>query len=374
MSTTGRIISYVFTGLILAFIIVIASHMYKVKEEVETGLQGEAATFPLLAAERFLKRMGISVARIDNPEQMDSLPGPNDALLITSDRQTVGIEMTHRLLDWVENGGRLVVTIPYLDDEELSQPRDPLLEALDLRVVETDCASEAGFSDIDLPWANDILRIEFGYCLALSGAQKTDEVSGDEEGTQIIRRHLGAGTVTIVSDLDFLSWLSLGDYDHAQALWHLIDGRGKVWLVTSNDMPSLMQWLIENAPFMLVSALLLMFTWLWRIRYRFGPTLPNPEPLRRRIMEHIEASGTYLWKTHHRSPLVDAVRNDVLNTAALRHPGWSAMNRADREAHIAELTGLTVEASRRLLDGYQPASRQEFTTLIRHLKTIKENL
>ena len=195
-----------------------------------------------------------------------------------------------------------------------------------------------------------------------------------QEGTQIIRRHLGAGTVTIVSDLDFVSWLTIGDYDHAQALWHLIDGRGKVWLITSNDMPSLMQWLIENAPFMLISALLLMIAWLWRIAYRFGPTLPNPEPLRRRIMEHIEASGAYLWKTRHRAPLVDAVRNDVINTAALRHPGWSAMNRADREAHIAELTGLTVETSRRLLDGYQPTSRQEFTTLIRHLKTIKENL
>ena len=37
---------------------------------------------------------------------------------------------------------------------------DPLLEALDLRVVETDCESEADFSDIDLPWADDILRIE----------------------------------------------------------------------------------------------------------------------------------------------------------------------------------------------------------------------
>jgi hypothetical protein len=374
MSATGRIISYVLTGLMLAVIIVIASHMYKVKEEVETGLQGEAATFPLLAAERFLKRMGISVARIDNPEQMDSLPGPADALLISSDRQTVGIEKTRHLLDWVKGGGRLVVTIPYLDDEELSQPRDPLLETLNLHVVETDCASETGFSDIDLPWANDILRIEFGYCLALAGAKETDEVSGDQEGTQIIRRHLGAGTVTIVSDLDFISWLAIGDYDHALALWHLIDGRGKVWLVTSNDMPSLMQWLIENALFMLISALLLMIAWLWRIAHRFGPTLPNPEPLRRRIMEHIEASGAYLWKTGYRAPLVDAVRNDVLNAAAVRHPGWSAMNRTDREAHIAEITGLTAEASRRLLDGYQPASRQEFTTLIRHLKTIKENL
>jgi hypothetical protein len=374
MSATGRIISYVLTGLMLAFIIVIAGHLYKVEEEVETGLQGEAATYPMLAAERFLKRMGIPVARIENPEQMDTLPGPEDALLITSDRQTVGIELTRKLLKWVEQGGRLVVTIPYLDDEELSQPRDPLLEALDLRVVETDCESEADFSDIDLPWADDILRIEFGYCLALAGAREGDEVSGDQEGTQIIRRHLGAGTVTILSDLDFLSWLSIGDYDHAKVLWHLVDGRGRVWLVTSNDMPSLMQWLIEHAPFMLISALMLLIAWLRMIAQRFGPTLPNPEPLRRRIMEHIEASGAYLWKSHHRAALVDAVRNDVLNTAALRHPGWSAMTRQEREAHIAGLTGLTAEASRRLLDGYQPAGRQEFTVLIRQLKTIKEKL
>ena len=139
-------------------------------------------------------------------------------------------------------------------------------------------------------------------------------------------------------------------------------------------MPSLLQWLLDHAPLAVLSALLLLATWLWMISRRFGPTLPNPEPLRRRIMEHIEASGAYLWKTHHREALVDAVREDVLATAARRHPGWTGMNRQEREEHIAELTGMTTEAARRLLDGFKPATRQDFTVLIRQLKTIKDRL
>jgi hypothetical protein len=374
MTATGRIISYILTGLLLAWIIILASHLYKEKVEIETGLQGEADTYPLLAAERFLTRMGIPVQRIENPEQITTLPGPQDALMITTDRQTIGIELTDQLLEWVNNGGRLIATIPYLDDEELSQPRDPLLEALNLQVVESDCESETDYSDIDLPWANDILQIGFGYCLALEGAIEEDDISGDQEGTQVIRRYLGAGSVTILSDLDFITWLAIGGYDHAAVLWHLVDGRGTVWLATSNDMPSLFEWLLDHAPLAVLSALLLLVTWLWMISRRFGPTLPNPEPLRRRIMEHIEASGAYLWKTHHREALVDAVREDVLDTAARRHPGWTGMNRQEREEHIAELTGMTTEASRRLLDGFKPATRQDFTVLIRQLKTIKDRL
>ncbi len=374
MTTSGRIIAYILTGLLLAWIIILASHLYKTEVEIETGLQNEAATYPLLAAERFLTRMGIATQRIENPDQITSLPGPQDALLITTERQTIGIEKTEQLLEWVKHGGRLIATIPYLDDEELSQPRDPLLEALGLRVVESDCESETDYSDIDLPWANDILQIGFGYCLALEGAIEEDDISGDQEGTQVIRRYLGSGSVTILSDLDWLTWLAIGGYDHAEVLWHLVDGRGTVWLVTSNDMPSLAQWLLEHAPLAVLASLLLLITWLWMISRRFGPTLPNPEPLRRRIMEHIEASGAYLWKTHHREALVDAVREDVLDTAARRHPSWTGMNRQEQEAHIAELTGMTPEATRRLLDGYQPANRQDFTVLIRQLKTIKDKL
>jgi len=103
MTATGRIISYILTGLLLAWIIILASHLYEEKVEIETGLQGEADTYPLLAAERFLTQMGIPVQRIENPEQITTLPGPQDALLITTDRQTIGIELTDQLLAWVKN-------------------------------------------------------------------------------------------------------------------------------------------------------------------------------------------------------------------------------------------------------------------------------
>jgi hypothetical protein len=374
MTRSGWIIAAIFGLFLLLFGSYLATHLYKETEQIDEGLQGEADRYPLLAAERFLIAMGIPTRRINALYRETERLDRNDALLILSDRQTMGQELSYELLEWVSKGGRLIFTVAHLDNFERSHQRDTLMTALGITTQESPCETEANYSDVDLPWANDILRIQFEWCYNFSGLDEYDAIAEDPEGIQIVRRYHGEGTVTILTDMDFLTWLSIGEYDHAATLWHLVDGKGTVWLVPDNDMPSLLEWLIEFAPLALTSAVLLLVTWLYASMRRFGPMRPNPLPARRRIMEHIQASGHYLWQHSKVDRLVNAVRSDVFRTAARRHPGWTDMNRQEQEEHIAEVTGITPEAAGRLLDERTPDNKQEFTFLIRQLKKVKDQL
>jgi len=375
MSQGARIISMLTLGFVLLVSIYLATHLYTVEVEIDDGLQGEAAVYPLLAAERFFEAMGIPSQRVERVDQVVNELGQDDVLLILGDRQTMGKELSQQLLNWVETGGRLLITVSHFDDEtERDYLHDDLLELLVLEVQPSPCETEAYYSDIDLPWAGDFLQIRFDYCYTLTGGQEDDFIASDEEGVQILRRHLGAGSVTIVSDLDFITDLSLGNYDHAEALYHLVDGRGTVWMATHSGMPPLFQWLWEQAPAAIISALLILLVWLLSAGRRLGPMLLDPIPSRRRIMEHIEASGRYLWKHDNRDILTHAMLEDLERTARRRHPGWGDMSPDERATHIAETSGMTTEAAHKLLHAKTPQTRHEFTALIRRFNTLKERL
>lgn len=413
----------------------LAQHLEKREVEMPIGLHGEAKRYPLLAAERYLKRMGLSAERLIDTNHMLSAPAADDVLIITSDRQTLGQERTQGLLEWVKHGGRLIVTVPHFTEKvkpgAYAGPpvRDPLLKALGLALAHTDqdadsCTdtdadieddfdtntdadvgaetetdnntstdedthasseenkdtdsdtttgdyayTEVRFSDADKP-----LRVKFTPRIVLTGAMATDTVASHAGGIALISRELGKGSVVVAADLSVLLFRAIGDHDHALFLWHLSRGHGKVWLVTDNDMPPLWQWLWQQAPELVTASFIFLILWLWSRGPRFGPLVVEPAPARRRILEHIEASGRFLWQHQKQKRLLSAVRDELNTTAARRHPAWVSMSDAEKIHHIATLTALESKEVQLLLQDHAPHKRQDFTHLIRQLENIRKKL
>lgn len=355
-------------------------HLEKKEIELPTGLTGEAAVNPLLAAERFLTAMGIATTPLDDTSRLLRKLGPTDVLLITSDRQTLGLQRTSALLDWVKKGGRLVVTVPHFSKEE--EPlHDPLLDSLDLTLfyvdedtIDEDMDEYADYLDIDWPTAADFMQIDIDLQYVLEGAQTGDWVLENDWGAVLVRRQHGYGTVTIVTDLDFIQFLRIGEHDHAKFLWHLVDGQGPVWLITNNDMPSLWEWLWQQAPEIMIAGLLWLGLWLWARSRRFGPRLAEAPPVRRRILEHIDANGRFLWQQKASHHLVAAVRKDFLATAAKRYPGWDRMSDDERAELLASETDQDIKITRRLLDEPEVRHQHEFTRKIRQYENIRKQL
>ncbi len=391
MSRSATIISVLVFLLLVLLGFWLSQNLVKKEIILPVGLQGEAARNPLLAAERFLTTMGVPTRPIDSIKDMQEKPRPGDVLLISSDRQTLGERHSQALLDWVKAGGHLVVTVAHVVPEEYEKQaedgpllvrvrvRDPLLDALGLSVrYLLDKDQDERVSRARLPGHGKELQVQFNPAFFLHGARRGDFVIDTGQGIALLQRRLGRGRITVLSGMHFLEFRRLGEYDHARFLYALVENARHVWLMSSNDMPPLWRWLWDHAREAVIAAALLLLLWLWSKLPRFGPLQQQPPPVRRRIMEHIEANGHFLWKQRQLARLVEAVREALEHTALHRHPAWAGMSAEEKVAHIAQLGGLGIDEARQLLGlvPNEPVSRhhREFTRLIEKLERIRKRL
>lgn len=427
MSRRAGIITFIILALLAALGYWVSLHVEKREITIPVGLQGEAARQPMLAAQRYLAQAGIPLEPLEDTRRMLTDPAVNDALIITSDRQTLGKARTDSLLAWVRNGGHLIVTVPRMPvrvkgaARDPSPPRDPLLAALGLGLTrayyaqddatsqeegaygeaaeedgydeekgeeEEDGATDTGagscppnvtdprvsYTAIRLSPNGAILRAAINQATVLTGAKKTDTVARHAGGVALVSRALGRGRIVILADLGIFQYRHIGRQDHAQLLWALVRDAGKVWVVTDNDMPPIWLWLWRHATETIAAALLFLLLWLWARAVRFGPLLTEPAPERRRILEHIEAAGRFLWQHRKQNRLLRSMRETLVTTAARRHPVWVGMSEEERIGHLASLTGQDPGELRHLLHEETPHRRQDFFHVIRKLETIRKKL
>jgi hypothetical protein len=430
MSRRAAIITLVVLALLAALGYWIAQHVEKREIKIPIGLHGEARRNPLLGAQRYLTQMGIAVERLEDARRMLTDPAAEDVLIITSDRQTLGQARTQALLEWVERGGHLIVTVPHMAARikdaahQPSAPRDPLLAALGLGLARASYAgqedaeyadgedeamadeaadnadaadnqdatdSEAGscpedggcseedyteedYTEVRLPAASQVLQADLSQYTVLTGEKNTDTVARHAGGVALVSRSLGRGHIVVLTDLDIFQFRAIGELDHALLLWHLVKDAGKVWFVTDNDMPPIWLWLWRHAMETLTAAFLFLSLWLWSRSARFGPLVTEPAPERRRILEHIEAAGRFLWQHQRQERLLKSVRDALAATAARRHPAWVGMSEAEKTGHLASLSGRGEEELRELLHAATTHRRQDFFHVIRKLETIRKKL
>jgi hypothetical protein len=82
--------------------------------------------------------------------------------------------------------------------------------------------------------------------------------------------------------------------------------------------PPFLEWVRRDAWPVLAAAALLLVLWLARIIPRFGPLVPDAPPVRRSLLEHVVASGRFLWSRGAGAELVEAVSERAARTARRR--------------------------------------------------------
>ena len=126
---------------------------------------------------------------------------------------------------------------------------------------------------------------------------------------------MGRGRVTVLPSLRFLRNSAISENDHAELGWRLASTSVPALLFVRLTSPGIMEWLASDAWPALLAAALLLLLWLARIIPRFGPLEPDPPPVRRSLLEHIVASGRFLWSRGATAELVEAVRERVARAA-----------------------------------------------------------
>jgi cytochrome bd-type quinol oxidase subunit 1 len=383
-----------------------------------SSLKGEARENPLFATRLFLKRMGIPAENKDSLQGIGKLPDDKTVLLIDTTRSTLSIEKTDELIDWVKQGGHLITRASIdrewslleleeedgnKDEEEENTEKssqeedlsayslDPLHRALDIHTIE-DVFVDFEDDDKKKKDENDFKS----YAIQMKNMPKSLKfyigsylypiVSKDEQeervyiGTHLfmIQRKIGKGMITLASDLEFVENNLVRKVDNAEILWYLVHAHHKqpdgVWLVHNDEMPPLWKLIWKYGRMVVISLLLLLIAWLFMKSRRFGPLINKEKLARRRLMEHIEASGNYFWKNNQRQKLIDSSRQALIKRIAQTHPGWHQYQPEEQTRVLAEQLEQTPENIHKLLHTNEFEHPDDFTKLVSQLEKIRKSL
>ena len=315
----------------------------KVPTRTWVGPSGEARLRPFLAAERFAERMGLGARELRALPELGTLP-PGGVMILPARRQALDRPHLERILAWVQAGGHLIA-----EAEPRALP-DPLFDLLGVRRVEAPYLPKPLL--LELPRAERGLKIAQRTRMALEPPTSRlllRLMSGDTLRLASYTR--GRGAVTVVTSLDFARNPLVGEDDHAEALWRLMQLTPAKQLAVYWRPVRLSLWgfLVEHALAAVAASAVLLAMWLWRIAPRFGPVAPDAPPARRRLLDHLRASGRYYWGQGLRERLVIAARDAALRRVARAQPEFVVAPALERAARLAELAAIAPEDAARLL-------------------------
>ncbi|MDN3575414.1 DUF4350 domain-containing protein [Chitinimonas viridis] len=197
---------------------------------------------------------------------------------------------------------------------------------------------------------------------------------GDTDGEHVRAYRHGKGQVILLSHMPFDND-NLREADHGELLVALA-GHGNAdkpfWIVQGLDMPTWQEALWAYVPLGLVSLGLALLLWLWSAVMRFGPLLPDPQTDRRALMEHIDASGRWLWHARNgRITLLQAMRNATLAQLLRRSPDLQRLQPDALAQHLAERHKLPLELVELALHKAPANHPMDFFRQIQTLQTLR---
>ncbi len=345
--------------------------------ERKVGISQLARANPLLAAERFLRRMGLPAGPA--PDLLASrFSLPADALLIIdAPRAPLGERGHQQLLEWVRGGGQLVVEAP---SDPAQADADPLLREFSVTSEQRsiDHLDEAREAMLERT------RDAFGLAIALDPTRVlyTDrddmlEAFGDADtGYHVLRFPLGEGVVTLFSDLAWLRNERIGKHDHARLLHRLAERSQASQILLAHDLrsASLLERLLDRIPMTFVAIGIAVVLVLLRVTRRFGPLRRPAQAERRRLLEHLEASGYYLWGEGFAGTLLDAARQRVRRKLYQLWPDLEHLPDAEQRERLAEITRLSSDSIDHALFAPARAGREGFTRQVRLLEQLRKRL
>lgn len=310
---------------------------------------GEARVRDFLAAERLVERMGLRARELRSLPELEKLnPG---ALIVPNRRQAIDGPRVARLLAWVQGGGHLVV------EAELTGVDDPLLDALQVKRGEGKPQVKPTFPDrvsLDAPNVKPRLQV-------------TDK---------LVSFQRGRGMVTVATSLHFARNGLIGRENNAELFWEVVSltPAPELQVFFRPARLSLTGFLVQHALPVLVAAGALLLLWLWRIAPRFGPVAPDLPPARRRLLDHLRASGRYYWSKGLRSRLVLATRDAALRRIARSQPDFAAAPANERETRLASLAGIRREEAAQFIAAGGAMRGPDFIRVVQRAQRVHQAL
>ncbi|MDR1077054.1 MAG: DUF4350 domain-containing protein [Xanthomonadaceae bacterium] len=345
MNRIGRVLLFYVLPLLIAAGAVTALTMWflrtyhRVEREETLPMIGEASYNPLYALRKILERDDVDAeSRAKLNFDIEALR-QRDTVVLYAEPHALTFSQSRQLLDWVNRGGHLVLQLPsseYHNDKKAS-----ILDYLRVRMKTPPDESHAP----DCGWRDESGdRVMAAFCDEARRFELPERAlvqwGDDEAGLVFARIAHGRGQVDVWHSLEFLSSSRLKQdaNDQELALQTLAPNyrQGKVYLIYAAQMPTLWRTLLQKGWPVWLPLGLGLFAWLWRRMQRFGPWLPSPLPERRSLLEHVDASGEFLFRHDDAGLLYTALRDSFMARLRWRDPLAAALSGEAQEDAIAQ--------------------------------------
>ena len=371
--------------------------------------KGEAVNNDLYAAQLLLAEYG---AQARSSTGFDELPAePKRAVVILpTQRRTVSSRQRTQLLDWVAAGGHLVVVTYTLEDEgdapdplmtqlgvqqkmhrakkpakdaagASDRPRQPVTPPRSVRRTTRNAGNfaacpeqtESGAAAPRFPATP--LAVCFDKSFYLESAAPALWNVQSLAGSHALTMALGQGRVTVLTDYDFMRNDAIGEADHADFLVALLGPNLKgltIWLIPHDEVDPLSTLVWRYGWTVVLAFTLLVAIVLWRDGMRFGPLVPKAEAVRRSLLEHVRASGEFLWRRRQGRVLWQSTLAATQRRIALTIPHTTDPERLYQL--LAARTGVDVPALRHAFFPTIQPRGEEFARAIATLEQVRKHL
>ena len=326
--------------------------MESYQETEDLGWGEEAYKNQYLASEQFLQRLGINAETQFSLLEAEPLAQVT-TLFIADSHDVLSGQQGDRLMEWLKQGGHLIISGHYYDEGETN-----FLNRFDIEFVETDCncyknyyypddteqeASQEDNSEtstattaLDDPSQEenqaeedkdeDIQEsIDPTLLTVLTFEDMDTEISvnfnpatelyhpyldyeedeytgytpfyweGSDWGTHFLQFQVGDGLLTVISDPYIFDNDEINDYDHSYLLSVLAGQGSTLTFVIGKNVPSLITLAWRHGPELFAAFGVWLLFWIFYRSKRFLPPEQRSVTSRRSLAEHIEAVAHFYW-------------------------------------------------------------------------------
>jgi hypothetical protein len=373
MSRRGRLIAFAMLVPLAALAAWWFDTFERIEKDVAAPLHGEAHYNPLYALKATLQARGVTVESRANLNLQAMALGSDDTLVLAADVRTLSDDQVDELLDWVEDGGHLIFSLPQGKEGRGGK----LLDALGLSVVSRSSCWH---------WPVDGDAEKASRCFGFAFKLNMDKVKGDqtkqfallvgdaEKGYVLGRRTREDGTWFVASNLNFLYTGELNEPGNAELTWQVLGplaDKGKVHLVYAANVPPWYVLLIYRGWPALLPVLLALLAWLWTRSQRFGPLLPLAAAHRRALREHVQAAGEFTFRRGRGAALYAPMRRAFDEWLRRDDPALAALDGDALVTALAERSGKPPAVVRIALSPFNLAEPEQFYTTIKVLTELR---
>lgn len=358
-------------------------------EEVVLGYRGKARLNPYLAAERyFSQHLKVPVKASRSLMDLD-----DETAVVTMPASFLSTKvMGQRILDWVNEGGTLILLLEGGESRYDDFSKSPLgthfnkddlvemeLPGLDLILAETELTVEKSEFEMkkggendpgERSWHEEVVTMgETDFLLEQEGTNAFLG-SGEDEAWPIVSADKGEGIIFFLASARPLRSAYLDRADHLDFLAAMIGDEpfGGVLFLYGEGF-SFWSLLWRHGWRLLVAALVLLVFWLWLRLPRFGPRLEEARADDRQYDELLVAGGRFLWKRKAVVPLLLPLREEIRNRFHLRHELVTEAERASLFEDLAARSGLSLAE---VIEAMSREDLQDGATLTRVVRALKK--